>query len=253
MTLDFVTATYLKDLYWSAYSIQLLFKHFRGAFGVHLRADENCRESIETWGFPPSVKYHYVTPWPDTYAFHMYLKATADQYSKADLIALIDADHLLLEPMHIEDLLDHGKPIIRYREWDEDPNDSALVIGKQKWGQAVERALGIPLDREYMVGPPLLFWRDTFEAMRHRVEKIIGLSFKDAVYSDTPYSYKHFLSHPIKFCDYEALGAYASAFEPDRYSFQHLPQGFHWPFRVYWSHGDWNLSLQRKLDKLLEA
>ena len=32
-----------------------------------------------------------------------------------------------------KDLLDHLKPIIRYQESEEDPNDSALVVGKQIW------------------------------------------------------------------------------------------------------------------------
>lgn len=252
MTLDFVYASCRKDLIWLCYSLQLLYKHFRGAFGVVVRADEDCQDVIANWGLP-LVRYHYVKPWPDTYNFHMYLKATADQYSNADLLALIDSDHLLLEPAHIEDLLDHGKPIIHYRNWDEDPNDQALIVGKGLWGPPVERTLGIPLDKEYMVAPPLLYWRSTFAAMRARVEKVTGKPFKEVLYSEEPYDYRKFLTHPMKFCDYEALGAYAQAFEPDRYRFEHLPQGFHWPFRVYWSHGDWTASLAAKLDALLTA
>jgi hypothetical protein len=91
----------------------------------------------------------------------MYQKLTGDQCSQADLIMLLDSDHIFLEPAHLEDFLDHLKPIIRHREWEEDPNDSALVVGKQIWRRPIER---IKLDRVYMIRPAFLFWRDTFPA-----------------------------------------------------------------------------------------
>ena len=52
-------------------------------------------------------------------------------------------------PAHLEDFLDHSKPIIRYRKWEKDPNDSALVVGKQIWSPPIER---IKLNRDYMIG-----------------------------------------------------------------------------------------------------
>lgn len=250
MTLDVVYSTYWKDLSWICYSMQLLHKHFRAAFGVHVLAEEDCKQVTDTWGLPRTT-YHFTKPWKDGYAFAMYQKAIADTYSQADLVLLMDSDHMLMEPVYLEDLLSHAKPIIRFRDWDEDPNDPALLVGKAQWGPPTARCLGIPLDRDYMVGPPFMFWRDTFAKMRQRVEDVIGLPFHDAVYSDRPYDYKQFLSHPKVFCDYEALGLYAAKFEPERYNLQHHPRGSHWPWRVYWSHGDWTPALRAKLDELL--
>jgi hypothetical protein len=247
MTLDFVYVTHLKDLHWACYSMQLLHKHFRGAFGVHVRAEPNCEEAIKTWELPRTT-YHYVEPWADGYNFQMYMKMIADQYSKADLIALLDSDHLLLEPLHFEDLLDHGKPLIGYRNWDDDPNDSDLTVGRNQWGPPIMRTMGIELDREYMVRPPFVFWRETFAKVRSRVEEFMGLPFFDAVYSSHPYDYKSFLTHPKMFCDYEALGLFAIKFEPERYALKHFPRGSHWPLRVYWSHGDWTPELHNALD-----
>jgi hypothetical protein len=251
MTVDVVYITYRKDLSWICYSMQLLYKHLRGAFGVIVRAEENCKDVINTWGLP--VKYYYTEPWSDGYAFAMYQKLIADQYSQADVIMLLDSDHILLEPAHIDDFLDQGKPIVRYRNWDEDPNDSDLTVGQRIWSPPIERTMGMQLDKNYMVGPPFMFWRETFTGVRTRVEEVTGLPFHDAIYSDAHYDYKKFLQHPMKFCDYEALGLYAAKFEPDRYVLKPHLRGAPWPFRVYWSHGDWTPNLQAKLDALLAA
>jgi hypothetical protein len=253
MKLNVFYVTYRKDLIWICYSAQLLHKHFRGAFHTHICAEEDCQDVCSTWGLPRTT-YHYTKPWTDGYAFAMYTKTMADQYCPdGDLIMVLDSDHLLMEPAYLEDFLDHGKPILRYRNWDDDPNDQILAFSRQHWGPPTERCLGIPLDRDYMVGAPFLYWRDTFKGVRDRVEAVTGLPFDRAVYSDRPYDYRNFLSHPKVYCDYEAHGLYAAKFQADRYSLKHHERGAFDPFRLYWSHGDWTPSLQTRLDALLAA
>ena len=248
-SVDIVYASYKNDLCWLVYSIQFLLKHLRGAYRIVVRLNADCEDVIKDWRLP--VTYHFVKPWPDSYAFQMYLKSTADQYSEAELIMLIDSDHMLLEPVDVVSFLNHGGPVVHYRNWDDDPNDSSLVVGRQIWGPPVQRTLGMPLDRDYMIGTPFTFWRSTFAAMRSRVEKVVGLPFHDAIYSDVPYDYRNFLNHPMKFCDYEALGLYASKFESDRYVLKHHAKGTHWPIRNYWSHGDWSRELMNYFDEVL--
>lgn len=250
MKIDCVYTTYRKDLHWASYSLQLLHKHLRGAFGVKVIANEDCEPVCSEWRLP-RTKFIYVKPWPDNYAFKMYLTTTADQHSDADLIMLLDSDHILMEPFHIDDLLMHGLPIIRYFNWGDDPNDTNLTVGQKVWGPPTERALGVELDRCYMVAPPFVFWHDTFAKLRIRVEQIIGLPFEKAVYSDVPYNFKNFLKHPKVFCDYESLGLFASKFQPGRYVLQHHQRLVYWPWRVFWSHGDWTPTLQARFDKLL--
>ena len=122
MKVDACYCTYKKDLTWICYSMQLLYKHFRGAFGCHVVAEEDCKDVIDTWGLP--VTYHYIKPWADGYHHAMYRKLLMDTLSEADLIMLLDSDHILLEPIYLEDLLADGKPIVHFRDWDDDRNDA---------------------------------------------------------------------------------------------------------------------------------
>jgi hypothetical protein len=88
----------------------------RGAPGT------DCKEIVDHWGFT-NVTYIYAKPWPDGYHFAMFEKLCADNYTDTELIMLLDSDHLLLEPVPIENFFWENKPVIRYREWDEDPSD----------------------------------------------------------------------------------------------------------------------------------
>ena len=231
--------------------MQLLYKHFRGAFGCHVVAEEDCKDVIDTWGLP--VTYHYIKPWADGYHHAMYRKLLMDTLSEADLIMLLDSDHILLEPIYLEDLLADGKPIVHFRDWDDDRNDAALAVSRQQWAPPTERCMGIPLDRDYMIRAPFIFWRSTFAGVRQRIEDVTGLPLHDVCYSDIPYDYRNFLQHPKRFCDYQCLGLYAAKFEPNRYNVQHWIPGTHWPFRTYWSHGDLTPFNLAKWDALLAA
>jgi hypothetical protein len=250
-TLAVVYVTYRQDLCWIVYSLQLLAKHLKGNYRIVVRAEPDCEEIITQWGIPAT--YHYVKPWPDGYAFKMYQCLIADQFTEADLIMLVDSDHMLLEPTHLGRFFEEGKPIVRYRPWNDEPNDPGLVEGWRQWAPPVQRTLGIPLDMDYMLGPPFIFHRETFPALRNRVEEVTGLPFHDAVYSDKPYHYQNFLTHPKVFCDYEALGLYAAKFESQRYALVRHVKGGHWPFRVYWSHGDWNAGLATHFQAIVDA
>jgi hypothetical protein len=120
MNLDVVYVSYRKDLAWLCYSIQLLQKHLSGTYRIVVRLEPDCKEIVDHWGFT-NVTYIYANPWPDGYHFAMFEKLCADNYTDTELIMLLDSDHLLLEPVPLENFFWENKPVIRYREWDEDP------------------------------------------------------------------------------------------------------------------------------------
>src|SRR5215475_10252525 len=249
--LDVVYVTYRKDLQWICYSVQLLHKFFKADFHTIIIGEPDCEEVFKTWGLV-ATSYRYVKPWPDGYMFAMYQKMIADLYSDAEMIMLLDSDHILLESVGLERFTFEGLPIVRYKFWDEDKTDFSLIEGKKQWKPPTERLLGVELDKDYMRGPPFLFWRDTFAKTRLRIEEVTAKPFMEAVYSDTPYDYRRFLTHPKTNCDYESLGLYCAKFQPGRYVFVH-DKGERWPFRVFWSHGHWGYQLQMKLDNLLKT
>jgi hypothetical protein len=254
MTVDACYCTYRKDLQWIKYSLNLLLKHFQSPLErVQVVIEENCRDLIRHWQFPDKVIFHFIQPWVDGYHHAMYRKLVMDTLSEADLLMLLDSDHMLMRPTSLEDVMQDGKPIIYYRHWEDYPDAPDMQIAKAQWGPPTEACMGVPLEVDYMSGPPFLFWRNTFPAVRKRIEEVTGKSLHEVCYSDTPYDYTRFLSHPKRFCDYECLGLYGAKFEPERYVLKHLPRDHNNPFRVYWSHGDWTLSLQNKLDALLAA
>jgi hypothetical protein len=245
LKVSIVYVSYRKDLIWLVHSLQLLFKHLKGNFEVIVRLDEDCRDVVKEWGVP--VKYIFLSHgWPDGYSHAMYQKMIADDCASwdTDAIWLLDSDHMLLWEAHVDDFFPEGKPIIHYKEWADLPEEYAR-IAQAKWRGPTERALGVSLERDYMITPPMSFWVDTFRSTRQRIVAHNKVSFLDFAYSDAPFTAANFLNHPMTLCDYETLGLYAATYEPYRYAIRPVPDK--WPFKVYWSHGDFPAELGHML------
>jgi hypothetical protein len=247
LTCDIITVSYKRDLHWLYYSTRLLLKHWAHKDSrILIRLEEDCRDTVEGWHLGPRVIYLYVTPWPDGYTFQMYLKMISDEITDADLLLLSDSDLMLLEPASLDTLMVDGLPIVEYGDWG--------PVAERMWRGSTARVMGIDLEHDYMVGAPFLFWRDTFVATRDHIARVTAQNFREAVYSDVPFSAANFLNHPVKFSEHEALNLYAAKFQSSRYCVRsNTERPAHWPWRLYWSHGDWTPGLQAQLDKLLAA
>lgn len=242
--------SYRPDLIWLVYSLQVLFKFLKGNYDVVVRIDENCRDVVSGWALP--VRWSFLSHgWPDGYTHAMYQKMTADDFCDwdTDIVWLLDSDHMLVRETRVEDMFEDGKPIIHYMEWNQLDPELARVA-QLKWKEPVKRALGLDLDKDYMVMPPFAFWLDTFRNVRQRITKLNGTSFFDFGYSDRPYSFDKFMDHPMRLCDYETLGLYAASQEASRYVLKPAV-GKDWPFKVYWSHGGCTPELQGQFETLL--
>jgi hypothetical protein len=246
-TCDIVIVSHRKDLTWLYLSLRLLLKNWQTPGNIIVRLEEDCRGDILGWGLGERVIYRFVDPWPDGYTFQMYQKMISDDFSPADLIMLCDSDLMLLAPASLDTVTKDGKPIIEYCEWHlGDP------VAERVWRRPTSRVMGMDLDRDYMVQMPFLFWRDTFSKTRQRIVNTTERGFFESVYSDHPFHSANFLSHPVTFADYEALNLYAVKFEPDRYfirATQDRPAD--WPWRLYWSHGDWSPQVEAFLTSKL--
>lgn len=244
---DIVIVSHKKDLTWLYLSLRLLLKYWQTPGNIVVRLEEDCREDIANWNLGPRVLYRYVNRWPDGYTFQMYQKMIADDFSDADLLLLCDSDLMLIAPASLDTVTQDGKPIVEYCEWHRgDP------VAERVWRTPTTRLMGIDLDRDYMVQAPFLLWRDTFSKTRAQIVKTTGKGFFESVYSDTPFSPENFLSHPVTFADYEALNLYAVKFQPERYFVRaNSERPADWPFKLYWSHGQWSPEVERFLTSKL--
>jgi hypothetical protein len=240
---DIVIVSHRKDLTWLYLNLRLLLKNWQTPGDIIVRLEEDCRGDIANWNLGPRVLYRYVRPWADGYTFQMYQKMISDDYSPADILVLCDSDLMLLGPSSLETLMHDGKPIIEYCHWSQgDP------VAERMWRGPTSRVMGVDLDRDYMVQAPFVFWRDTFSKTRQRIVDISGQGFYEAVYSDVPFRAANFLNHPVKFADYEALNLYAVKFQGDRYFLRsNNERPLNWPWRLYWSHGDWSPEVEKFL------
>jgi hypothetical protein len=247
MTCDIVIVSCRRDLTWLYLSLRLLLKYWLTPGDIVVRVEPDCREDIANWNLGERVIYRYVNPWRDGYTFQMYQKMIADDFSPAEILVLCDSDLMLLAPASLETLMHEGKPIIEYCEWHEGDR-----IAERKWRGPTSRIMGIDLDRDYMVQAPFIFWRDTFSKTRQRIVEVTGQGFFEAVYSDVPFHAANFMNHPVTFADYEALNLYGVKFQAERYFLRaNSERPANWPFRLYWSHGDWSPEVERFLTSKL--
>jgi hypothetical protein len=246
-TCDIVIVSHRKDLTWLYLNLRLLLKNWRTPGNIVVRLEEDCRDDIANWRLGPRVIYRYVRPWADGYTFQMYQKMISDDFSPAEILVLCDSDLMLLAPASLDTVMHEGKPIVEYCHW-----SSSDPISERMWRATTSRVMGIDLDRDYMVQAPFLFWRDTFSKTRQRIVEVTGQGFYEAIHSTVPFNYQNFLSHPVTFADYEALNLYAVKFETERYFLRsNAERPLDWPWRLYWSHGDWSPEVERFLTSKL--
>jgi hypothetical protein len=248
MKVAIVIVSYKPDLHWLSYCLRFLHRNWKEpGTEIVVRVEPDCREIVETWRVP-QVRYEYVEPWPDGYAFQMYCKMTADFYTNADLIILVDSDLMLFHPVFLDDILVDGKIPIDWLPWNESQ------IAEQAWRACTSKIMGMDLDNDYMVSAPFPVWRRTFGEVRDRIEKVNQKPFEVAIFSDVPFTTAGFNSHPLRLADYEALYLWAAKTDPGGYILRNChdrPQP--WPWRLYWSRGDWSPELQAGFDRLLTS
>lgn len=244
MRADIIIRSYLKDLPWLRYNLELLVKNWLEDSYIICELNRDCRPIVEQWAPNARIVYYYVDPWPDTYHFQMYCKMMSDQLSDAELIILVDSDVILMRRAGLEELLEDGKPVLHYLNWDEtDP------VSQLKWRPSTSKVMGMDLDRDYMVTTPFTFWRDTFPKTRDHIARVAGKPFEQVVRSDIPYDYRCFMDHPVIYSEHEALSLYAATYQAERYVVKHRPNR-NWAFQLFWSHG-WNPHIENQLQAAL--
>ena len=250
MKCDVVIKTWFNDLCWLRYCLRFLAKNWLANNSrTIILADEDCREEIQSWSLTDEEVF-YVQPWADGYSHAMVTKTTADEYSDAELVMLLDSDVMLTEPSYPELMMEGGRPVIRFLDYE----TFLKQYPHAPWRQVVQKLfLTNPL--LYYTFVPALYWRSSFQAMRRHLARLHHRNFLDLTYSDVPFYPENFGSHPISFADHESLGFYCQLAEPNHYVFK--PYSEHYSEQLpswgkqYHSWTQWNEETEAELEKLL--
>lgn len=237
-----------EQLNWLSYCLQFIEKNWQHKDSqIIVMLDRDCTKTVAQWGITAS--YLFVDPWPDGYMHALWCKATADRYTDAELILLMDSDHLMIASCGLPELMKEGKPVIEFFRWEHESREVARRI----WPRVVKESTGQDLPVDYMVKPDWLFWRSTFAGARTLVENHSGKTFDSEVYSAASYDWTQYEFHPFTFCDLENLALYGAQFESEKYFLwdtEKIPRPY--PIMDYWSHTPFE-SVRPELDRLLSA
>jgi hypothetical protein len=246
MKCDVVIKTWFNDLGWLNYCLRFLARNWLAKDSrTIVLADENCRPVIETWHLTKEEVF-YVKPWADGYSHAMVTKTTADEYSDAELILLLDSDVMVTKALTPEALMSNGRPIIRYLDYD----TFETQFPHAPWRKVVQ-SLFLTNPLFYYTFVPALYWRSSFQAMRRYLARLHHRNFLDLTFSDVPFKPENFGHHPISFADHESMGFYCRLAEPERYVFKPNSDRFRYWGKAYHSWTEWNDKTQVELERLL--
>jgi hypothetical protein len=158
--------TWQQDLKLLQYSLRSVKKHWKEprTKDVIVVADASCHEDLERYNFLGEfswVKWRYVNPWNDGYVHQMFVKANMDEFTDSELGLLIDSDSVFQCDTSLADFTKNGKPVIHYQPYAEKPGD-----GSEIWIKPTTRCLDLPMEHDFMVQGPFLYWTATFLNMR---------------------------------------------------------------------------------------
>lgn len=241
------------DQPWLHQCLRSVNRYARGFAGVHVvypdRDDSVMRPTVEHFG---GVAHPYSEPLPPLgHLSQNAAKCRADVWTGnpperlAHLgihshVTHLDSDCILTGDLFPEMLLDGERSRLIRRRW-------ADADAAQKWKEPTDRALGWSTEWETMAGVPLTFHVKTYAAMRHYMRQLHGRPFQDYVLAQKP-------TWPSGFCEFNALGNFASKFHPELYHWVTIPNEPppRYPIRQLWSHCGVTEDYQRWIDEVLE-
>lgn len=195
MNIDIVIRTYSKDLKWLDYALRSIQKHVTGYRSIVVAIP-----NAEPLRHLTAEKVVEVEDLKDGYLGQQYTKMKAYEYTDADIIIFWDSDVIACEPVDVSEWVKDGKPII-YK--------TLFSLTQTPWKPITEKALGFPVEYEYMRRLPLAYHASTIKACVRHIEDEHGLTLKEYLNRQPN----------AAFSEFNIIGAYAEKFEPENYHF----------------------------------
>ncbi len=199
MKTDIYIRTYKGDLEWLKYCLRSIGKFATGFNQVIICIPETQRHLIDSWNLTSEKIITCKDYGNRDYLGQQVSKLYSWRDTDADFILFMDSDCIFTRPVRPEDYFKDGKPII-YK------TDYSKVGDAICWKAVTEKFIGFPLQFEYMRQMPLVYRRDT---LYNLCAGSFGENFETMI-----------LQQPAnQFSEFNLIGAYAEAFEPENYEF----------------------------------
>jgi len=175
----------------------------------------------------------------DGYLYQQVCKLQADRYTDADFVCHVDSDCIFQGPASPETYFTEGRPQLLHVSYAALGGEGAAC-----WRAGTERALGRPVELEFMRRMPLVYPRAAYAGFRGFLERTHGTPLEPFLMGSPP---------DARPSEFNWLGAWC---------WFHMHDGFHWvdtlseplppnPLRQYWSHSFLDDREMARLDELL--
>lgn len=217
MTVDTITVTFGRDAEWLRYSALSLQK-FGGMFRRHVLVCNTADVPLVSRTLGPELSRLYaLKPVQDREPGNLHqcaVKMTAFTYTDADRIVYLDSDELFTRALTIEDFTLGGKPFIARAPYAKLDAGHGLI-----WKPGVERAMGEPVEFEYMQWAAPMYFREDIEAAFRKLSgRDLGGAINFIMTSGRP-------KGVWGFSEFNYLGAYVAKYCPDKYALVTLGEG----------------------------
>lgn len=187
--------TYLNDLPWLKYCVESIRKYAIGIDEIVIAADESCRKHMDDYS--ELARVVFVPEWDNGYIQQQYVKLHADNMMKSDYILYVDSDCVFHDYFSENSFMIGRKPILLKTRY-----SSLKGSGAEAWKPITEKAVGWPVDWEYMRRIPLMYHRDTISAFRNATHPLVPNLRK---------------MQDRSFSEFNAVGAFIEKYEGHKY------------------------------------
>jgi hypothetical protein len=195
MTTDILIRTYSKDLQWLAHALRSIQMNVTGYRQIIVAIPDASLLSHLT-----AETVIQVEDLPDGYIGQQLTKMEAWKYTDADAVVFWDSDVIATEPVDVSEWFVDGQPLV----W-----KTRYASINAPWQKMTEKAVGFPVEWEYMRRMPLVYRTDTLRRCCEFMEQLHGKPLKN---------YLKLVPHR-EFSEFNVLGAYAEMYEEDEYAF----------------------------------
>lgn len=233
MNTQIFIVSYSKDIPWLEYCLRSISKFCQGFGGTRLLVPQQEQHLFTTLAAKHGVillTYDRNTPPIKWHIHHQLEKCRADQWCPdADFILHTDSDCVFRETVTPGDYFHDRKPILLM-----EPYTAIDHPHRGGWKATTERAVGFPVEYEFMCRHPAVHYQALYGDIRRTVEQVHGTSFEDYVLSVKP-------DYPWGISEHNVMGAIAhTAKWHDLYHWIDVSKEArpHDKLLQFWSHGD---------------